>query len=144
MGKPAAAIICLGNRYVAGDDVGCRVFECLKNMPRQDEVELIDGGLCGLDLLSLLEGRARVVFADALTGVTDPDRVVVLGRTEVAAQANRYGHSAGLPFLLGMMPRVVPPPWPAVAVVGAAAGADERTVLAVAERCMGIASRGDA
>ena len=137
----ASTIICLGNRYVAGDDIGCRVFDHLNSIPRCQGLDVIDGGLCGIDLLSLMEGRARVVFADALAGVAETDRVVVLDRNQIAAQASQYGHSAGLPFLLSMMPFVISPPWPEVTLVGASGMAGERTLLAVAKHCMEIASR---
>lgn len=138
----ASAIICLGNRYLAGDDIGCRVFDHLNQAPRRPGVDLIDGGLCGLDLLSLMEGRERVVFADALAGPVATDRVVVQECSEVVAQASHYGHSAGLPYLLSMMRLVLAPPWPQVTLVGASGAAGERTLLALAERCMEIASRG--
>ena len=135
-------IICLGNRYLAGDDVGCRVFDQLSSAPPSPGIEVVDGGLCGLDLLSLLEGKTRVVFADALIGLAAPDRVVVLEGSEVAARASHYGHSAGLPFLLSMLPHALSPPWPEIALVGADGMADESTVRAVAERCLEIASHG--
>ena len=140
----ARAIICLGNRYVAGDAIGCRVFDHLSAAPPQPGVDVIDGGLCGLDLLSLLQGRTRVVFADAMIGMAPPGSVVVLDGAEVARLATGYGHSAGLPYLLRMMAEVVPPPWPQIAVVGAEGVADAATVQAVAERCAQIASHGQA
>ncbi len=137
-----SAIICLGNRYHAGDDLGCRVFDLLNSAARRPDVALIDGGLCGIDLLSVMEGRQRVVFADALAGVDDSDGVVVLEPEQIALQASHYGHSAGLPYLLSMLPLAVTPPWPRVKLVGASGAAGERTLLAVAERCLEIACRG--
>ena len=136
------AIICLGNRYVAGDDIGSRVYAHLDAAPAVDGIAVIDGGLCGLDLLPLLEGRTRVVFADAVTGMSAPGEVVVLAGAQVAAQATGYGHSAGLPYLLRMLPHALPPPWPEVALVGTAGSADAATVRAVARRCLEIASHG--
>ena len=137
-----SSIICLGNRYIAGDDLGCRVFNCLSQTPRPPGIEVVDGGLCGLDLLSLMEGKTRVVFADALLASAAPGRIVVLDGGQVAAQASSYGHSAGLPFLLRMMPHAVSPPWPQVALVGADGDADSLTVSAVANRCLEIACHG--
>lgn len=136
------AIICLGNRYVAGDDVGWRTFEHLRDSAFPPDIDLYDGGLVGLDLLRLIEGKRRVVFADTLAEPQSGDSVRVLGRDEIAAWADGYGHSAGLPYLLHMLPQVCPPPWPEIALVGAASPAPPAIVHSVAERCMEIARHG--
>ncbi len=143
MGK--LAIICLGNRFVAGDDIGWRVHEHLTQAPITPEVDIVDGGLMGLDLLRLMEGRQRVVFADAvadLAGLANTDGIAVLRQDEVARYAVNYGHSAGLPYLLHMLPLTYPPPWPEIALVGAAGDADEATVGTLAKRCLEIAIHG--
>lgn len=138
----ATAIICLGNRFVAGDDIGCRVYDYLKSNPASPLVDIIDGGLCGLDLLRLIEGRRRVVFADAVAGIADEHCIAVLDHDEVAAYAGNYGHSAGLPYLLHMLPHACVPPWPEITLLGADGAASEATVAALAERCMEIAIHG--
>ncbi|TAN47706.1 MAG: hydrogenase maturation protease [Methylococcaceae bacterium] len=136
------AIICLGNRYFAGDDVGWRVYDQLCLARPQSDIDVIDGGLCGLDLLRLMEGRRRVVFADAVAGMADNLGITVLARDQVAAHAVNYGHSAGLPYLLHMLPHACRPPWPEIALVGADGAANEATLRAVAERCVEIAIHG--
>lgn len=136
----ASAIICLGNRYAAEDDLGCRVFDHLADAPRPAGIDVIDGGLCGLDLLSLMEDRPRVVFADAVSGMAQAGETVELEGEAVAAYARNYGHGAGLPYLLGMLPRVCQPPFPQITLVGAEGPADEATVHTVAARCLEIAS----
>lgn len=145
---PSIAIICLGNRFAPGDDLGCRVFDRLANMPLPADIALVDGGLCGLDLLYLMEGKRRVVFADAVTGMAAHDEIVVLDRVGVAAYAASYGHGAGLPYLLRLLPEVCPPPLPEIALVGAEyrpeaiAGESETTVQALADRCVALAVHG--
>lgn len=136
----ASAIICLGNRYAAEDDLGCRVFDRLASAPRPANVEVIDGGLCGLDLLSLMEGRPRVVFADAVSGMAQAGEIIELEGAAVASYARNYGHGAGLPYLLGVLPQVCRPPLPQVVLVGAEGAVDEATVHTVAARCMEIAT----
>lgn len=138
----AIAVICLGNRYVPGDDVGCRVFDFLAGISTPASVEIIDGGLCGLDLLRSVEGKRRVVFADAVTGMAEPGEIVVLSREQVADYAGSYGHSAGLPYLLRLLPQVCQPPVPEIALVGAEGMVDEGTVRMLAQRCMEIAIHG--
>jgi len=111
-------IICIGNRFVPQDAAGFRVYQRLERRPRPPDVELIDGGLAGLDLLRLLEGVERVVFVDRVAlGGSAP--VVVLDAEEVAALADaRYGHGAGLPYLLRVLPAVCEGPLPSVLLVG--------------------------
>ena len=144
-GFAAIAVICLGNRYVPGDDVGCRVFDYLTRGAMPPGVEIIDGGLCGLDLLRLVEGKSRVVFVDAVAGIAETGVMVVLSREQVADYAGRYGHGAGLPYLLRLLPQVCRPPLPEIALVGTEGVegiVDDHTVRTLAERCMEIAIHG--
>lgn len=136
------AIICLGNRYVADDAVGCRVYDHLTGIEAPLDIDIVDGGLCGLDLLWLIEGKRRVVFADAVTGLAEPGHIVVLDRDQTAAYATTYGHGAGLPYLLHMLPKVCRAPWPEIALVGIEGKADDRDVHTFAQRCLEIASHG--
>lgn len=138
------AVICLGNRFVPGDDVGCRVFDFLAgdNAAASADVEVIDGGLAGLDLLTLVEGKHRVVFVDAVVGMAEVGAIVVMDRTQVAAYANSYGHGAGLPYLLHLLPKVCAEPLPEIALVGTEGAPDEVTVQALAERSLEIARHG--
>jgi hydrogenase maturation protease len=111
-------IICIGNRFVPQDAAGFRVYQRLQRRPRPPDVELIDGGLAGLDLLRLLEGVERVVFVDRVD-LDGPATVVVLEAEEVAALADeRYGHAAGLPYLLRVAPAVCEGPLPDMLLVG--------------------------
>lgn len=140
------AIICLGNRFAPGDDIGCQVYDHLARTSLPADIVLIDGGLCGLDLLPLMESKRRVVFADALTGMATDEAVIVLDRAAVAAYASHYGHGAGLPYLLHLLPQVCSGPLPEIALVGAEtaseAATDATTVHAVAARCLELAVHG--
>lgn len=149
----STAIICLGNRLAPGDDIGGRVHDHLASMPLPAGIALIDGGLCGLDLLHLMEGKRRVIFADAVSGMATHEEmgIVVLGRTEVAAYAETggYGHGAGLPYLLYLLPKVCTEPLPEIALVGAesqmavtASPANAAIVHAIAARCVALAVHG--
>lgn len=138
------AVICLGNRYVPGDDIGCRVFDRLAGAGEATDadIDVIDGGLAGLDLLRLIEGRRRVVFVDAVSGLAADGEIVVMDRAAVAAHAGSYGHGAGLPYLLHMLPRVCAAPLPEIALVGAAGAPDAATVRMLAARSLEIARHG--
>jgi len=141
MARPAR-IICVGNRHVPGDDFGPRVHDLLAagRLPRG--IDLIDGGLHGLDLLRLVEGSGRAVFVDAVEGFAEPGAVVALDRRQVAALAEgAWGHAAGLPHLFRLLPLVCDGDLPEVILIGAEPPAGGRTVEAVAARALAEASR---
>ncbi len=137
---PAARIICIGNRLAAEDQAGPRVFDRLGAAPLPPAVELADGGLAGIDLARLVEGVERVVFVDSVAGFGRPGRVVVLSAAEVAAEAEAgFGHGAGLPYLLRMLPVLLDGPLPEVAVVGVEGAAGDAAVEAAAGRSLALA-----
>jgi hydrogenase maturation protease len=138
----ATAVICLGNRYVPGDDAGCRAYDCLAAMAVPQDIEVVDGGLCGLNLLRLVEGKRRVVFVDAVAGLAESGSIVVLNREQAAAYAGRYGHGAGLPYLLRLLPQVCEAPLPEIALVGLEGTADTPATRALAQRCLEVAIHG--
>ena len=133
-------IICVGNRYVPGDDTGPRVFDRLAAAPLPAGVRLADGGLAGLNLLGLFEGEDRVVVVDAIAGGGSAGSVATLSRDQVAA--GRYGHSGGLAYLLGVLSAVCEGPVPEVTLVGSEGVADDDTIARIAERALEIAACG--
>ena len=101
------AIICIGNRLLAGDQAGMLVYDQLCREPLPDGVEVVEGGLAGLDLLPLLERGGRVVFVDQVRGFAEEGEIVVLGREEIVAGGDQhFHHQAGLPYLLAVLPEV--------------------------------------
>lgn len=112
-------IICVGNRFVDQDAGGCRVHDLLRSMPLPEQVEVIDGGLAGLDLLRLLEGATRVIFVDSVIGFGSGSEPVVVGAAEAAAGTDpRCDHASGLGYLLHVFPAVLEEAPSQVIVVG--------------------------
>ncbi|MEW5721574.1 MAG: hydrogenase maturation protease [Thermodesulfobacteriota bacterium] len=112
-------IICLGNRYVPDDAAGPLVYDRLVSSSLPPDLEVVDGGLGGLNLLHFLEDVERVVFVDRVSGFGRPQETILLEGTEVAALAEgSYDHAAGLPYLLRVMPKVCGNPAGQVLVVG--------------------------
>lgn len=138
-------IICIGNRLVAQDAAGPMVFDRLRQRTLPKDIQLSEGGLAGLDLLPLLEQGGRVVFVDAVSGFTDAGRIVLLDQQELLCQTTdpAYGHNAGLPYLLAILPHVCEGTLPeAVTLIGlegvcSSAVIDEAAALSIA-----IASNG--
>jgi len=104
-----ASIICIGNRFVAGDEAGPLVFDQLQNRPDLPEgIRLIEGGLAGLNLLPLLETGGRIVFVDAVKGFSDSGGVIIVEHEDILNSTSQlhFDHAAGLPYLLAVLPRV--------------------------------------
>ena len=104
-----STIICIGNRFVPEDAAGPAVFDRLREMlPLPAGIEVIDGGMAGLNLLPLLEQGGRVVFVDAVKGFSGPGEIVLLDHQEIVQtlSAGHFDHSAGLAYVLTVLPRV--------------------------------------
>ena len=134
-------IICIGNRYLAADAAGPRVFDCLAGQNLPDDVEIIDGGIAGLNLLGVVEGAARVVFVDAVSGYGEQNRVVVLTPDQVPPSTIVYDHAAGLPYLFSILPHVCDR-MPEIYLVGVEGIPDNETIADAAATSIGIAVSG--
>jgi hydrogenase maturation protease len=136
-------IICVGNRYVSHDMAGLLVYERLLESTLPPDVQVIDGGLAGLNLLPLVEGAERVVFVDQVAGFQENgDQIVILTAEEVAGLAGgQYGHSAGLAFLLRALPSVCEGDLPHIQLVGIEGHPDENVIEQAAWLAIRIISR---
>ncbi|MBI4913410.1 MAG: hydrogenase maturation protease [Acidobacteria bacterium] len=106
-------IICIGNPLAEEDAAGSAVHEFLGRQALPTGVELVDGGLRGLDLLGLVEASERVVFVDSVSGWGAPGEVVALDPPQLQeAVARRYEHATGFTYLLRSLPHLVDPPVP--------------------------------
>jgi hydrogenase maturation protease len=85
------------------------VFDKLQEMqPLPAEIEVIEGGLAGLNLLPLLEQGGRVVFVDAVKGFAEPGEIVLLDHQDIlhTLGEGHFDHGAGLAYVLSVLPRV--------------------------------------
>jgi len=103
------SIICLGNRLLQTDSFGPCVFDYLQKQNIQKEIEVIEGGTAGLNLLSLLEGRDRVVFVDAVAGFAPTGEIVILDLEKIIESTKdyRFSHDINLAYALSVMPMVL-------------------------------------
>lgn len=113
-------ILCLGNPYIETDRAGPLVFEHLTAQRLPDSLEIVDGGLAGLDLLRFFAGCQALVLVDSLLEQPlVPGGLVLLSRQEAAELATEtFGHGAGLPYLLKMLPAALEETIPEVTVLG--------------------------
>jgi hydrogenase maturation protease len=136
----AARILCIGNRFVCEDDFGPRVYDALAGIERPATVEIVDGGLAGIDLLRFLEDGRPIIFVDAVSGFAPIGEITVIDGDEVARQATgTFGHEAGLPFLLRLLPAVVDNPPPQIRLIGCEGVASDDAVLHAARLSLQLA-----
>ncbi len=132
-------IICIGNRLLDYDAAGPRVFDRLTRS-RPAGVEVVDGGVAGLNLLGLIDGADRIVFVDAVEGYANRNEVVVLSPAQVPQPEVVYDHGAGLPYLLAVMPQVCDRVPEDVYIVGIEGQAGDEAIAEAAKRAMELAT----
>ncbi len=135
-------IICIGNRLLDADAAGPRVFDLLAAGPQVPDVDLVDGGIAGLNLLGLIDGAERVVFVDSVSGYAPAGGVVVLMPAEIPAPEQVYDHGAGLPYLLAVLPQVCDRPPAEVCLVGIEVPAGNAAIAEAARLACELASAG--
>ena len=136
-------IVCIGNRYRPEDNAGPLVYDHLQAHGVPSGVKLIDAGLAGLDLLRFIEGARRVVFVDAVLGLTRPDEIVLLTGEETARYCDGvYDHIAGLPYVLRVLPEVCDAPPAELFLVGIEGRPSADTIAAAAEVACTVAATG--
>ncbi len=92
-------ILGLGNPLRGDDGVGPRVVEALEREPLPPAVEVMEGGTPGVGLLSLLEGRRRVIIVDAAEMGRAPGSLARFRPDEARLEGSAGGislHSSGV------------------------------------------------
>jgi len=69
-------VLGIGNILLRDEGVGVRVIEKLQEIPLPDDVELVDGGTAGADLLDVLADRQKVIVIDAVEADCQPGTVL--------------------------------------------------------------------
>ena len=93
----------LGNILLQDEGVGVHAIRYLEEhyeMP--PELEIVDGGTSGLDLLPYIEGRERVLFVDAVNFGKEPGYIGELNNEEIPTffQVKSSLHHLGLADVL--------------------------------------------
>jgi len=97
-------ILGVGNYLLSDDGLSVHVLEQLQaNNDFPEEIQIIDGGTCGLDLLQYLEGVTDLIIIDAIkTRNGQPGAIVRLEGDKIPAYLalKISPHDIGLPDLL--------------------------------------------
>ncbi len=70
--KKNILILGIGNILLKDEGIGVHVVNKLKEMQLPPDVEVMDGGTLGIDLLYYIEGRKKVVVIDTVTAGEPP------------------------------------------------------------------------
>ncbi len=92
-------LIGLGSILMRDEGVGVAAVKALQErLELPPELEVVDGGTSGLDLLPYIEGRDRVLFVDAVNFRKEPGYIGVLSNQEIPALFGPKGslHHLGL------------------------------------------------
>lgn len=87
--KKPILILGVGNTLLKDEGVGVHVARRLQNMDLPENVEVLEGGVLGLDLLDHLEEREKVVVVDAVDGGDDPGTIHRLTRADIESGKTR-------------------------------------------------------
>jgi len=145
---PLVLVLGIGNLVMSDDGVGVRVVQQLQREYRfAENVEIMDGGTLGLDLLPKLEGIDHLIVVDAVETGHNPGTCVRLAgedlpvalETKVSAHqmglkdllsvARLLGHSPGEMVLIGVQPGSIEMDTELTAVVEAKVDVLARMVL---------------
>jgi len=103
-GQRPILVLGIGNILLRDEGVGVRVIEQMQKMLLPEEVELVDGGTAGADLLDVLAERQKVIVVDAVQADCDPGTVLRFTADDLV-QPDRVGislHELGLGQALTM------------------------------------------
>jgi len=84
--KPQVTLIGLGNLLLKDEGAGVHAVRVLQDRYEiPPNLEVVDGGTAGLDLLPFIEGRERVLFVDAVNFGEEPGFIGELNNEEIPA-----------------------------------------------------------
>jgi hydrogenase maturation protease len=112
MSDKSIIILGVGNLLLGDEGVGIHVVRQLQSMPLPPEVEVIDGGTGGFELLAHCRGKKKVIIVDAMNIAAEPGAVFRFAPEELPEQCRPAfsAHEGGLHELLHFCKTLVPPP----------------------------------
>jgi hydrogenase maturation protease len=139
----AKRIVCIGNRFKPEDSAGPMVYDHIMGGSIPEGVDVIDGGLAGLNLLRFFDGAVRVVIVDAVTGFRSSGGVLALTARDAERNAGAgFDHSAGIAYCLRMLPYVHEGRLPEIFLVGIQGAATPDRISKAAGMSLEIAGKG--
>jgi hydrogenase maturation protease len=91
-------ILGIGNIILKDEGVGVRVAERMMRMSLPPNVEVLDGGIKGLDLLDFIEDREKVIVVDAVKAGAPPGTLFRFTDKDLAAKKGVIRSAHGIDF----------------------------------------------
>lgn len=112
MRRPKILILGIGNILLADEGVGVHVINYLRRQYIPDDVEILDGGTAGADLIEQICGRQKIIVIDAMYTGHRPGTIMRFNpQTLKPADAPQLSlHSLDLPQTLAMADLLGCPP----------------------------------
>ncbi len=97
-------ILGIGNILLSDEGIGVRVIEQMQAISLSEDVELVDGGTSGVDLLDIVSDRDTVIVVDAVDADCRPGTVLRFGIDQLMQKDNPYisMHELGIAETINM------------------------------------------
>lgn len=83
--RATTLILGVGNILLSDEGIGVRVIEYLQKCRLTDNIELVDGGTAGADLIDILADRETVIVVDAVRSNKPAGTILQLGLDDLKA-----------------------------------------------------------
>ncbi len=95
----------MGNTLLSDEGLGVKAVELLRSFDFYPQVELMDGGTLGIDLLYFLDGCERLIIIDAILGGQEPGSLYRIEGEDVKAYFKQKvsAHELGIQEVLALM-----------------------------------------
>ena len=91
-------ILGIGNILLKDEGIGVHVANKLKDMPLPPEVEVLDGGTMGINLLYYIEGRKKVIVVDTAKAGEPPGTMYRFTDEDLAVKKQFLRTAHGIDF----------------------------------------------
>ena len=110
--EKSVLILGLGNLLLGDEGVGVHVAKRLQQIELPPEVEVIDGGTGGFELIEHVRGKSKVVIVDCLRADSEPGTIVRLSldQLSIERQIPLSAHQGGVWELLAFIKTLTPAP----------------------------------
>jgi hydrogenase maturation protease len=91
-------ILGIGNIILKDEGIGVHVAQKMQQMSLPPDVEVLDGGIKGLDLLDFIEDREKVVVVDAVKAGAPPGTLFRFTDKDLAGKKGTLRSAHGIDF----------------------------------------------
>jgi len=91
-------ILGIGNLLQSDEGLGVHIVnQIAQNVEIPEDVEVVDGGTAGFDLLPLMQGREKIIIVDALVVDDEPGSVYRFKPEQIRSARTRFSlHDVGI------------------------------------------------